>query len=178
MTKQTQQLVLMLVIGVLIGTTGVMAWKTRHAGEGEEAVNTTPKGATTSQVSLVETHSTIGGASGMPTAPQIPENSRVGLMVKDQQAGNSVSVEGLSLTDNHWVAVYDDQEGHPGWIHGAARVHAGDTTAEIEMLRSTDAGGKYYVAILRDDGDDTFNRLTDLPPLTPDKVVIVSFKAQ
>ena len=178
MTKQTQQLVLMLVIGVLIGTTGVMAWKTRHAGEGEVVVNTTPKGATTSQESLIESHGTIAGAPGMPAAPQIPENSRVGLMVKDQAAGNSVSVEGLSLADNHWVAVYDDQDGHPGWIHGAARVHAGDTSAKIEMLRAIDAGGKYYVAILGDDGDDTFNRLTDLPPLTPDKVVVVSFKAQ
>ncbi len=178
MTKQTQQLVLMLVIGVLIGTTGVMAWKTRHMGEGEEAVNTTPKGATTSQENLIQSHSTIAGVPGLPAAPEIPENSRMGLMVKDQPAGNIVNVLGLSLTDNHWVAVYDDQGGHPGWIHGAARVHAGDTSAQIEMLRAIDAGGKYYVAILGDDGDETFNRLTDLPPLTPDKVVIVSFKAQ
>lgn len=178
MTKQTQQLVLMLVIGVLIGTTGVMAWKTRHMGALEEAVNSTPKGATTSQESLMPSRSTIAGAPGLPAAPQIPENSRVGLTVKDQIAGTKVDVEGLTLTDNHWVAVYDDQEGHPGWIHGAARVHTGDTTAQIEMLRAIEAGSKYYVAILGDDGDDTFNRLTDLPPLTPDKVVIVSFKAK
>lgn len=168
----------MLVIGVLIGTTGVMAWKTRHTGIGEDAVNTTPNGAITSQESLVESHSTIKGAPGLPAAPQIPENSRVGLMVKDQPAGNTVAVEGLTLTDNHWVAVYDDQEGHPGWIRGAARVHAGDTSAEIEMLRAIEAGGKYYVAVLGDDGDDTFNRLTDLPPLTPDKVVIIFFRAK
>ena len=178
MSKQTQQLLLMLIIGVLIGTTAVMAWKTKHAGEGEEVINSTPKGATTSQESLLQPQTTMNGAPGLPGAPEIPKNVRVGLSVGDQPAGTMVLVTGLSVADNHWIAVYDDQDGHPGWIHGAARAHPGDTSVQVEMLRNTEAGGKYYVAILGDNGDDTFNRLTDLPPLTPEKVVIASFVAQ
>ena len=47
MAKQSQKLLLMLVIGVLIGTTGVMAWKTRTVGEGEEVLNSTDNNAST-----------------------------------------------------------------------------------------------------------------------------------
>ncbi len=177
MPKQTQQLVLMLIIGVLIGTTAVMAWKNRQVGVGTEVVNSTPTGASTSPENVID-KTTIGQAPGLPAAPQIPKNTRIGLSVNDQPAGNIVHISGLSLTENHWIAVYDDKDGHPGWIMGAARAHVGDTTAEIELMRGNVSGGTYYAAILNDDGDDVFNRLTDLPPLSPDKVVVVSFVAE
>jgi hypothetical protein len=60
---------------------------------------------------------------------------------------------------------------------GAKRVRAGDTSAKIDLLRPTVQGQKYYVGILNDDGSEDFNRQTDLPPLSPDKVVIVYFGA-
>ena len=46
MAKQTQQLVLMLIIGVLIGTTAVMVWRVRgvHNGEGDVSSQTTTNG--------------------------------------------------------------------------------------------------------------------------------------
>ncbi len=178
MQKQTQQLVLMLIIGVLVGTTGVMAWKTRHAGEGEESVNSTPTGATTSEANFNATTTVVGQALGLTLPPQIPANTRVGLTVADQPTGQTLAVSGLTVTENHWVAVYEEKEGRPGWILGAGRVHAGDTSTQIELLRPMVAGAKYYAAILNDDGDDSFNRLTDLPPLSPERVIVVSFLAQ
>lgn len=178
MAKQSQQLVLMLIIGILIGTAGVMAWKTRSVSEDIEAINTTESGATTTSDVLLKTQESIGRADmQLPLAPAIPGGTRVGLNAEDQLAGNTVSVAGLEIKETNWVAVYDDREGGPGYIMGAARVHAGDTTTIVELLRPTEKGKKYYVGILNDDGGETFNRQTDLPPLSPDKVIIVSFMA-
>ena len=182
MAKQTQQLVLMLIIGVLIGTTAVMVWRVRgvHNGEGDVSSQTTTNGAPTNteSVSVASTTTTISQATAWPLPPAIPANIRVGLQVADQTQGAAVDVSGLSLTEIHWVGIYDDRDGHPGWIMGAARLHPGDTLATVDLLRPTIAGSKYYAIILNDDGDDSFNRLTDLPPLTPDKVIMVSFVAK
>ena len=177
MAKQTQQLVLMLVIGVLIGTTAVMAWKAKTVGEESAAVHTTVSGATTSVESLVNNES-VSESGALPHGPEIPVNKRIGLSVEDQAAGTSVAVTGLDLSETHWIAVYEDEKGAPGWILGAARVHAGDTTAHIELLRPTLAAKTYYVAILGDDGTESFSKKTDLLPLSPDKVIIASFSAK
>ena len=156
----------MLVIGMLIGTTAVMAWKAKTVGDGEEAINTTVSGATTSAESLTNKES-MSESGALPHGPEIPANKRIGLSVEDQAAGSSVTVTGLDVAETHWVAVYEEEEGAPGWILGARRVHAGDTFANVELLRPTVSGKTYYVAILGDDGEDTFDRKSDLPPLSP-----------
>ena len=121
---------------------------------------------------------TVGEAPALPAGPEIPANRRIGLRVEDQAASTAVLVTGLDVAENHWLAVYDDQDGAPGWILGAARIHAGDTSTNIELLRSTISGKKYYVAMLSDDGAESFSKKTDLPPLSPDKVLIAAFTAK
>ena len=175
MAKQTQQLVLMLVIGVLIGSAAVMTWKKSSDGANEDALSLSDSGATTSMEHITSIPDSLSHASELPLAPEIPEHSRVGLSVTDQSAGKPIHVSGFTVTQNQWMAVYEDQDGKPGWILGAARVHPGDSEVDVELLRPTQPKTKYYVAILNDDGSDSFNRMTDLPPLSPDKVVIVSF---
>lgn len=181
MTKQTQQLVLMLVIGVLIGTSAVMVWKLK-GGQTDVSVNesarSTPSGATTTPPLESSVTPTTISQSSWPLPPEIPANLRVGLSVADQPASDVVNISGLTLSEIHWIGIYDDRDGHPGFIMGAKRVHPGDTLATVELLRPTTTGGKYYAVILTDDGDDTFNRLQDLPPQSPDRVVMVSFVAK
>lgn len=190
MPKQTQQLVLMLIIGVLIGTTAVMVWKQGSApvvDSGEEAAHSTPTGEdksenaeakTSEAIRATTTGAVLSQASAWPLPPEIPANSRVGLVAADQPAGTTVNVSGLAITDKKWIGIYDDRSGAPGWIMGATRVHEGDTVGVVELLRAMVAGGTYYAVILNDDGDETFNRLSDLPPLTSDRVTIVRFQAQ
>jgi hypothetical protein len=98
--------------------------------------------------------------------------------VLDQPQGDSVAVSGLAIVVTKWIAIYDEQDGKPGWILGAARVHEGDTTATVDLLRADVAERTYYAAILNDDGDSVFNRLTDLPPLSPEKVTVVRFEVK
>ena len=176
MAKQSQKLVLMLVIGVLIGTTGVMAWKTLTLGEGEEVTNSTDSNAFTTTDGLTNGEA-LSHTASLPLAPAIPKGSRIGLSMDDQRAGTLVSVSGLEMKENHWIAVYDQRDGQPGWIMGATRVRAGDSSASIELLRPTKRGETYYAGILSDDGNEVFNRQTDLPPLSSDKMIIVSFNA-
>ncbi len=185
MPKQTQQLVLMLIIGVLIGTTAVMLWKLDKAkveSNSEQTSHTTPNGegdeeATGDAIRATTTGSVLSQASAWPLPPEIPANIRVGLAVADQTAGIAVNVTGLTITGKKWIGVYDDRSGAPGWIMGAARVHEGDTIGKVELLRTTVTGSTYYAVILNDDGDEIFNRLSDLPPLTSDRVTIVRFRA-
>lgn len=172
-------------IGVLIGTTAVMVWRTHETSipnsadvSTEKNLETTPTGATVAQDITAAPSDVLMQSTTWPLAPEIPANMRVGLAVPDQSVGKSIAVSGLALTETHWLGIYDDRDGHPGWIMGAARLHQGDTLATVDLLRTTESGTKYYAVILNDDGDDTFNRLSDLPPFSPDKVVIVSFKAK
>lgn len=183
MTKQTQRLYLMLVIGVLIGISLVMITRTPGSDNvQEEKVNTTPSGATSTDEVSISSDALKNQiiTSALPPLPQIPNNLRVGLKVEDQAPGKTVTVNSVDVTGSQWIAIYDDKDGRPGWILGAAHVREGDKTAVVELLRpeGTVSGQTYYAAILNDDGDGEFNRLTDLPPLSPDKIIIVRFKVQ
>lgn len=178
MSKRTQQLLLMLVIGVLVGMTGVLAWNSRGTGDGDTVQNSTPSGATTTDINIPATTTSMQAVPNLPAAPEIPANLRVGINVADQPAGVAVFVTGLVLTKSQWVAVYEDRDGKPGNILGASRVFPGYISTSVDLLRNTETGGKYYVALLADNGDEVFDRLSDLPPFSPDKVVIVSFVAR
>lgn len=178
MTKQTQRLYLMFAIGILIGISLVMVLKAPKIQE--ISINSTPSGATSTDDVVIRSEDLKREVltSALPPFSQIPNNARVGLTVEDQAPGKTVTVNSLDVIGSQWVAVYDDNDGRPGWILGATRVHEGNKTAVIELLRpeGTLSGHTYYVAILNDDGDNEFNRLTDLPPLSPDKIIIVKFK--
>ncbi len=171
----------MLTIGILIGVFGVIALRASQTPMQPANLNSTPS----AEVSLsnkegdfTSASTTIAQSGTLPILPQIPENTRVGLSVMNQPAGVRVDVSGLMLTANQWVAVYDDRDGHPDAILGAGRVRPQDVGISIELLRPTLSKGKYYVALLNDDGDNSFNRLTDLAPLSPERVIIVSFFAE
>lgn len=177
MPKQTHQLVLMLFVGILIGTALMLISDSRN-GEVRDAYTTT-QGATTSDAdAFIEARPLPELFSVRVASPQIPKNERIGLTVRDQFRGDTVFASDLHISGTKWVVIYDDREGKPGWILGAARVREGDKEAAVSLLRpeGTLAGATYYAAILDDDGDGEFNRLADLPPLTPDKVIIVSFE--
>ncbi len=176
MTKQTQKLVLMLVVGILIGTMLVVVMKQTPASN-EEEISLDIQSANSE--TIVTPTATIGQAKQFPLPPSVPENTRIGLNVANQQASNLVYVSGLSVSTTSWVAIYDARDGKPGSILGAKKVNMGNASVEVELLRpeGTLAGSTYFAALLTDDGDGQFNRLSDLPPFSPEKIIVVSWKA-
>ncbi len=179
MQKQKQQLLLMLVIGALVGVFAVKAFSGDSADNLSRDDGTTPSGATTTSVIDATPKSSISKSSSFPIPPSVPANTRVGLSVSDQAAARTVLISGLQTAETGWVAVYDEKDGAPFWILGAQKINPSDKQVTVDLLRPEGmiSGKTYFAAILFENGDGVFNRLTDLPPLTPDKVTIVSFKA-
>ena len=86
------------------------------------------------------------------------------ITVKDQTAGYKVEVASISIGQDLWLVVHDDQNGAPGKIMGAQRFRTEQKPASgaVDLLRNTVAGGKYYAVFHMDDGDATFDATKDL----------------
>lgn len=84
--------------------------------------------------------------------------------VEDQEPGNSVMVQSLTLGTDGWVVIHDDMSGKPGHILGARRLNAGTYAGQsVELLKETEEGQVYYVMLHADDGDKKFDYRVDLP---------------
>jgi hypothetical protein len=101
------------------------------------------------------------------------------LSVSEQPFGDSVVISDLNLAETVWVTIYEDIDGELGNILGAGIFNAGSYKNEkIELLRNTEGDSKYYIKLLKDDGDRVFDQSKDLPARDSKtkKEIIVSFK--
>lgn len=85
------------------------------------------------------------------------------LSIDNQSAGNKVMVARAVVPEALWVVIHEERDGKPGSILGARRFQAGQSSGEVELLRSTKDGGTYYGMLHRDDGDRKFDHTKDLP---------------
>ena len=84
------------------------------------------------------------------------------LSVLDQSAGMTAVVESVTVPPpGVWVAVHELRDGELGNVLGAARARTPSSNVVIELLRGTESGKNYAVALYRDDGDDLFDRDAD-----------------
>lgn len=79
------------------------------------------------------------------------------VVVNDQPAGPIVEVTMLTLSKPGWVAVYEDNNGTPGNVLGAARFEEGIHLGEISLLRSTEPGKIYYLILHADTNTREFD---------------------
>ena len=102
----------------------------------------------------------------------------VSLGAFDQPAGMVVRVGAFSLPENGWLVVHEDAAGVPGNILGARRYDAGSYDGgEIELLRNTEEGSRYYVMLHIDDGDKEFDLSKDVPATEDGEPIMETFKA-
>jgi len=86
------------------------------------------------------------------------------ITVNDQPAGETVLVDSATIDRVGWAAVYENRDGEPGNILGARLIpQAGEWSGTIPLLRNTEADRNYFVKLLGDDGDRSFNHEEDLP---------------
>lgn len=106
--------------------------------------------------------------------------SRDTFVVESQPFGDSVIISGLDLEETVWVTIYESLEnGELGNILGAGVFDKGSyKNANVELLRGTEGDSKYYVKLLKDDGDRTFDHVKDLPvkDFVTKKDIMVMFK--
>ena len=178
MSKQSQQLVLIFVIGILAGVaiTKFGMGETPADMSGEQV----PKRASTTAMMMESTKGEqMRSASTFPLSPSVPKNIRAQLSVADQVASANVFIASVKVDVPTWVAIYEEQSGVPGSILGAKKVHMGDAATVVPLLRieGLRTGRTYFAVLLPDNGDGLFDRSSDTPPLSPEKVVMVSFVA-
>jgi hypothetical protein len=96
-------------------------------------------------------------------ASEIVMNKIEGLSVKDQLADEYVSFSGVNFEDDTWVAVYEDKNGEPSNLIGTGLFFGGITEGMSPVVRPTVKGLKYYVTLIKDNGDRVFNMAEDKP---------------
>ena len=87
--------------------------------------------------------------------PIVSEGNAV--VANDQPAGPIVEVTMLTLSQPGWVAVYEDNNGVPGNVLGAARFEEGIHLGEISLLRSTEPNKTYYLILHADVSEKEFD---------------------
>ncbi len=117
------------------------------------------------------------------SSPEPTESAAAGsasfAVASTQPAGSSVAFSNLSIAQPTWLIVYDNVEGKTGSILGAELFFKGDTAGTISLLRSTEAGKKYYVGAAVDNGKRSFSRADE--KIVPDQngnQMLSSFTAQ
>lgn len=147
--SRTSATVAAVVILVALGAWGVSALR-EHGTTSQGQKTETGTEANTTAIS----NETKSAASSESTLLSVPP----------QQAGETVSVEGLSVTEPTWVVVYDSLDGKAGNTLGAELVFPGQSTADVSLMRATESGKSYVVGeSTATGGSHTYSR--DLPQL-------------
>lgn len=151
------------IAGLLVGFGLGWLWFSERANVNEDRGS--PLATTSADALLQEMDTENGSVSQTMTEPN--ETKTVGaaeyrIFVTTQTAGTQVVIAKLGLKEKAWVVIHEDSRGRPGNILGARRFEAGEYVAGvIELLRNTTPGGVYYVMIHSDNGDQTFESLSD-----------------
>lgn len=96
---------------------------------------------------------TVGGAS-------LPDGSLA--IPSPQDAGLAVAISKVAVSAPTWVVVYENYNGQPGNVLGAALFTASRTSGKVDLLRGTMPGQTYFVGEARDDGDHMFSMVNDI----------------
>ena len=99
------------------------------------------------------------------------------VLVKDQEADESVFLTKVALMKGGWVAVREGSLEDAGPILGAARFDAGVWQGDVPLLRSLEAGKTYHAVLYYDDGDKKFDFKKDIPIIYGDMSVGMTFQA-
>lgn len=100
------------------------------------------------------------------------------IIVATQIPGDVILVQKLTMNQDGWIAVHDDQNGQPGRILGANYLPAGSYQNQmVSLLRGITDGGSYFAIIHDDNGDKIFDYKTDLPRKnTAGQIQLANFK--
>lgn len=149
--------------GIVVALLVIGAWYlgTAYKIPSGTKVADTKTDATTSMTDTSGTGETTQTTSSTDTSaehtPVLPVSGSA-VTVKDQPAGDTVTVESATLPQLGWIAVRDSD----GRTLGAGRFDAGTVTnVQVPLLRATEPGQRYQVLLYVDDGDKAFDLHTD-----------------
>lgn len=100
-----------------------------------------------------------GTSSATQTQASFPSGALV--LPSPQNAGLEVAVANIEVKVPTWVVIYENYNGQPGNVLGAALFTKDRTSGAIDLLRGTLPGQTYYAGEARDDGDHMFSMVGD-----------------
>jgi len=149
----------MFIIGLVIGWLLTWMWFDLR---GPRKANPTPTGTDSASLSTDQTASsasaltkTLANNAAAPTP--LTSNDTI-VIPPTQDVGTTVTVSSISTKDPVWAVVYEDAGGKAGNSLGAARFTPDRSNGTIELLRSTLPGLTYFVGLVADTADHTFDR--------------------
>ena len=152
--------VMSIVVGIIVvfalAAWGIVALNKHSASNGVSTASTTSE--TTSDTTNPAGTTTPTPASEIAQAPV--KTAAVGsasfTVPPTQNAGSSVLVENMTISQPTWIIVYESTNGTPGNILGASLFFTGDTSGMVQLLRATTPGQRYFVSAAIDNGDKSF----------------------
>lgn len=156
------------VIGIIVGVIIILAlaaWGIA-ALRNRSSLTGAPAGTATSTRETATPSTT--GAQPSSTGSVVNAASESYTVPSPQDAGVSVSVTDMKLSQPTWLIVYESRNGKPGNILGAGLFFAGDTSASVPLMRSTSAGQTYFVTAAIDNGDHLFSAKDETPVVGAD----------
>ncbi len=100
-----------------------------------------------------------GNAAGTTTGSSLQDGSVT--IPSPQDAGLEITVANVRVSVPTWIVVYENYNGQPGNVLGAALFTSGRTSGAVDLLRGTLPGQTYFVGEARDDGDHKFSMAND-----------------
>ena len=147
------------VVGILVGVIGYTL-ANRHFS----VVNTNEAASGSLAAAGVASDTSANATSATDTGSLTAATADNAVIVREQTAGQSVSVAQVDLKVGGWVAIQDDVNGKPGSVLGAAYFSSGQTLGgSVSLLRPTIAGNSYFAVLRFDNGVNyhTFNPRID-----------------
>ncbi|MDP3988812.1 MAG: hypothetical protein Q8P93_01095 [bacterium] len=115
--------------------------------------------------------SLVSLTSSLIDRPQVVK-AGYGVEVRDQLAGEMVTVSSVAVTGSTWVAIHADRDGAPGNVFGARRIETNASGVEVSLLRSTERGMKYYILLQEDNGNGKYDLYSDAEIISQDGLLI------
>lgn len=158
MDRQHQAIILSLIIGLIFGF--VLGWVAAPTtGEAPTITDTEEDVSLDDNDESVEDE-LLGTADPGKQQLELGADENV-IHVKDQEAGKTVFLSRVELTQPGWAAIREVGGGTFGNILGAKRFDAGVYQGTVTLLRNTDAGEIYVVMLYADNGDKVFDHEVD-----------------
>jgi hypothetical protein len=161
------QIIAAFVVGILVGVIGVSIANKPGSplySSGTDS-SSTPSAVLPSGSDTTASNTSATGIIGSDTMGVTGQSSSNGVLVNDQAAGVTVTLNEVDFQATGWVAIHEDSNGKPGEILGAALFPAGKTTdATVTLLRPTIAGTSYLAVLHFNDnpGSNVFNWQKDV----------------
>ena len=156
--NHTMRNLIITVVAILV-VMGI-AWAVTGDKKSSDTTNTSPTATSTTTGST----GTQTGTTSSNTQVSFPSGALV--IASPQNAGLEIAVSNVVVQVPTWVVIYENYNGQPGNVLGAALFTKDRSSGAVDLLRGTLPGQTYFAGEARDDGDHMFSMTND--PATRD----------